>query len=37
VLLAPDEHLKYRWMAADEALMTVSSHTNRAVIEQLRR
>jgi len=37
VVLAPGEHLDYRWLAADEALMTVASHTNRAVIEQLRR
>jgi dATP pyrophosphohydrolase len=37
VVLAPEEHLAYRWLPADEALMTVSSHTNRAVIEQLRR
>jgi dATP pyrophosphohydrolase len=37
VVLAPDEHLRFRWLGADEALMTVSSHTNRAVIEQLRR
>jgi dATP pyrophosphohydrolase len=36
VVLAPEEHLQFRWLAADEALVTVSSHTNRAVIEQLR-
>lgn len=37
VVLAPDEHLNHRWTPADEALATVSSHSNRAVIEQLRR
>jgi dATP pyrophosphohydrolase len=37
VLLCPEEHLRYRWVPADEAIITVSSHTNRAVIEQLRR
>jgi dATP pyrophosphohydrolase len=37
VMLAPGEHLDYRWLAAEEALLTVSSHSNRAVIEQLRR
>lgn len=37
VTLSPREHAQYRWLAADEAIETVSSHTNRAVIEQLRR
>jgi dATP pyrophosphohydrolase len=37
VVLCPDEHLRYRWVAAGDALELVVSHTNRAVIEQLRR
>jgi dATP pyrophosphohydrolase len=37
VVLSPDEHLRYRWVPAAEALELVVSHTNRAVIEQLRR
>jgi dATP pyrophosphohydrolase len=36
VVLAPEEHLNFRWLTAAEALTTVSSYTNRAVIEQLR-
>ena len=30
------EHVRYRWMSDDEALTTVSSSTNRAVIAELR-
>ncbi len=37
VVLSPGEHLRYRWVPAAEALELVVSHTNRAVIEQLRR
>jgi dATP pyrophosphohydrolase len=37
VTLSAGEHLQYRWVTADEALATVSSDSNRAVIEQLRR
>ncbi|MGA2709131.1 MAG: dihydroneopterin triphosphate diphosphatase [Steroidobacteraceae bacterium] len=37
VTLNPAEHLQYRWLSAQDAIETVSSHTNRAVIEQLRR
>jgi dATP pyrophosphohydrolase len=37
VTLSPTEHLQYRWCSADEAVATVSSTTNRAVIQQLRR
>jgi len=37
VQLNPREHAEYRWLGAEEALATVSSHTNRAVIEHLRR
>ena len=36
VALSPTEHVQYRWAAAAEALETVSSSTNRAVIQQLR-
>ncbi len=36
VALSPEEHLDFRWLDADAALATVSSHTNRAVIAQLR-
>ena len=36
VTLSESEHMQYRWLPADEALATVSSHTNRAVIEHLR-
>lgn len=31
------EHVQYRWLPADEAIALVSSHTDRAVIEHLRR
>jgi dATP pyrophosphohydrolase len=37
VHLSPREHVRYRWLVAGEAIATVSSHTNRAVIEFLRR
>jgi dihydroneopterin triphosphate diphosphatase len=37
VALSPNEHRSFRWLAAPEALALVSSHTNRAVIEHLRR
>jgi dihydroneopterin triphosphate diphosphatase len=37
VTLSPTEHAQYRWAAADEAVATVSSDTNRAVMQQLRR
>jgi dATP pyrophosphohydrolase len=37
VTLSPTEHGQYRWLAAADALALVSSHTNRAVIERLRR
>jgi dihydroneopterin triphosphate diphosphatase len=30
------EHLRYRWMSADEAIATASSSSDRAVIRQLR-
>ena len=36
VTLSPGEHVRFRWMPASEALVTVSSQTNRAVIEELR-
>jgi dATP pyrophosphohydrolase len=36
VRLSPSEHVQYRWTSAAEALETVSSETNRAVIQQLR-
>jgi dATP pyrophosphohydrolase len=36
VALCPTEHVQYRWLATADALALVSSHTNRAVIEQLR-
>lgn len=36
VTLSPTEHLQYRWATGQEAVETVSSHTNRAVIQQLR-
>lgn len=36
VTLSPTEHVQYRWASADDALKTVSSSTNRAVIQQLR-
>jgi dATP pyrophosphohydrolase len=37
VSLSPTEHVQYRWMSAGEAVATVSSSSNRAIIEQLRR
>ena len=37
VVLSPEEHLRHHWAPAAEALELVVSHTNRAVIEQLRR
>jgi dihydroneopterin triphosphate diphosphatase len=36
VLLSEKEHVQFRWASAVEALETVSSGTNRAVIQQLR-
>jgi dihydroneopterin triphosphate diphosphatase len=36
VTLSDAEHVQYKWALADEALATVSSSTNRAVIQQLR-
>lgn len=36
VILSPTEHVRYRWMSAAEAIETVSSSTNRTIIEQLR-
>ena len=36
VTLSPTEHVQYRWASAGEALATVSSDTNRTIIEQLR-
>lgn len=36
VMLSAKEHVQFRWARADEALETVSSSTNRAVIQQLR-
>ena len=36
VTLSPREHVQMRWAGAAEALETVSSGTNRAVIQQLR-
>jgi dATP pyrophosphohydrolase len=37
VRLCPKEHARFRWLAAGDALAQVSSHTNRAVIEYLKR
>lgn len=37
VTLSPTEHVQYRWASSLEALATVSSDTNRKVIERLRR
>jgi dATP pyrophosphohydrolase len=37
VTLSPTEHVQYRWLSAEDAIRTVSSSTNRAVIERLRR
>jgi dihydroneopterin triphosphate diphosphatase len=36
VTLSEGEHVQFRWMPAAEAAATVSSSTNRAVIQQLR-
>jgi dATP pyrophosphohydrolase len=36
VTLSAREHVQYRWASADEAIETVSSSTNRTIIEQLR-
>ena len=37
VTLSDHEHVRYRWLPADEAVALASSSTNRAVILQLRR
>jgi dihydroneopterin triphosphate diphosphatase len=37
VTLSVSEHVRHRWMSASDAVAQVSSDTNRAVIEQLRR
>ncbi len=36
VTLSPHEHVQYRWATAREAIGTVSSDSNRAVIQHLR-
>ncbi len=36
VALSASEHLQFRWASGADAVNTVSSSTNRAVIEQLR-
>jgi dATP pyrophosphohydrolase len=36
VTLSVTEHVRFRWASAGEAVDTVSSSTNRAIIEQLR-
>ena len=36
VTLSVSEHVQYRWASAGEAIETVSSGSNRAVIQQLR-
>ncbi len=36
VALSAKEHVQYRWARAGEAIDTVSSSTNRVIIEQLR-
>ena len=36
VTLSPTEHVQYRWAGPAEAIATVSSDTNRAVIAELR-
>jgi dATP pyrophosphohydrolase len=36
VTLSPTEHVQFKWLLAGEAIETVSSHTNRIIIEQLR-
>ena len=35
VTLSPSEHVQFRWLPGAAAVQTVSSHTNRAVIERL--
>ena len=37
VRLSPTEHVKYRWLRADEAAAAASSDSNRRVIQSLRR
>jgi dATP pyrophosphohydrolase len=36
VILSESEHIQYRWASDSDALATVSSDTNRAVIAELR-
>jgi dATP pyrophosphohydrolase len=36
VTLSPTEHVQFKWLSAGEAIETVSSHTNRIIIEHLR-
>ncbi|MGD0493767.1 MAG: dihydroneopterin triphosphate diphosphatase [Steroidobacteraceae bacterium] len=36
VALSESEHARFRWLGAADAIATVSSSTNRAVIQQLR-
>jgi dATP pyrophosphohydrolase len=36
VTLSAKEHVQYRWLRAGEAIETVSSSSNRVIIEQLR-
>jgi dihydroneopterin triphosphate diphosphatase len=36
VTLSVKEHVQFRWASASEAIETVSSSTNRTIIEQLR-
>jgi dATP pyrophosphohydrolase len=36
VTMSVTEHVRFRWASAGEAVDTVSSSTNRAIIEQLR-
>jgi dATP pyrophosphohydrolase len=36
VILSPSEHVEFRWVSGEEAVSSVSSTTNRAVIEALR-
>ena len=36
VILSESEHVRFRWIAGAEAIDTVSSSTNRAVIDSLR-
>lgn len=35
ITVSDSEHVQYRWMSATEALQTVSSSTNRAVIQEM--